>query len=162
LLAGARPKAFSQYALAAVTLVFFGFLYRDERILNMFEQRMQNVVQALPPYQRVVSGIVDDDSMRINALTHMIDRVCIERCYSYANYEPATWQFRIHAVQPNPYVIDNYKDSFGLQTGQYVVQQRDLPLFEVVTDDSGRLGIVSLQPGSTNGVRPWKILPDLL
>jgi hypothetical protein len=162
LLAGARPRAFSQYALTGVTVVFFAFLYRDERILNTFEQRMQNVVEALPPMQRVVNGLVDDDSMRINTLAHMIDRVCLGRCYSYANYEPATWQFRIHAVAPNPYVIDNYKDSYALQMGQYVVQPRDLPLDEVTGDNAGRLGIIRLEAGSMNGARAWKILPDLL
>jgi len=162
LLAGARPRAFSQYALAGVAAVFFAFLYRDERVLNILEQRMQNVVEKLPAGQRVVNGLVDDDSMRINTLAHMIDRVCIGRCYSYANYEPSTWQFRIHAVAPNPYVIDDYKDSFALQTGQYVVRDRDLPLYELVGDDAGHLGLISLPAGSRNGARAWKTLPDLL
>jgi hypothetical protein len=44
LLAAARPRAFQRYALALVAAVFFGFLYRDEKILNVTEDRMDGVI----------------------------------------------------------------------------------------------------------------------
>jgi hypothetical protein len=163
LLAQTRPRVFPRYALALVTVAFFGFLYRDERIFNAFEQRMQDIVMRLPANQRVLSG-VDDPTLRVNALTHMIDRVCIGHCYSYANYEPSTWQFRVRAVAPNPYVASTYEDSFALQTGQYVVKPDDLPLYQVTTDEAFNLRVVNLRPGAPNGMefKLWKILPDLL
>ena len=43
LLAAARPRAFQRYAMALVALVFFGLLYRDEKILNAIEDRIDGV-----------------------------------------------------------------------------------------------------------------------
>jgi hypothetical protein len=161
LLASAKARPLQQWAMAAVAVVFFGFLFHDESALNAFEGRMQRMVMQLPPGQRVVSG-ADDLSLRVNALTHMIDRVCIGHCYSYANYEPSTWQFRVRAAAPNPYVIADYAESFALQNGQYIVKPRDLPLYEVTLDDQGNQIIVSLQAGGPNGSKLCKILPDIL
>lgn len=161
LLASAKARALPQWAMAAVALLFFGFLFHDESALNAFEGRMQQMVAQLPPGQRVLGG-VDDPTLRINAMTHMIDRVCIGRCYSYANYEPSTWQFRVRAVAPNPYVASDYADSFAMQTGRYIVKSTDLPLYEVTLDEQGNQILVSLSAGAPNGSKLCKILPDIL
>lgn len=47
LLAAARPRAFEKYAMALVALVFFAFLYVDERALNSFQDRMSDTVAQL-------------------------------------------------------------------------------------------------------------------
>jgi hypothetical protein len=52
LLGAAAPRAFERYALLVVAIVFFGFLYRDERVLNSFEDRMSDPVAQLIPGQR--------------------------------------------------------------------------------------------------------------
>jgi hypothetical protein len=157
LLAAAPMRAYQRYAMAVVALVFFGFLYRDERTLNAIEDRMTRLVWQLPPGQRVVSAI-DDPTLRINALIHMIDRVCLGRCYSYANYEPSTAQFRIRAVAENPMVVSTYDDSWRLQTGTYVVKERDLPLYEVGLDQAGHMGIRVLAAGAESGITYWQVL----
>ena len=46
LLAAARPRVFERYAMVVVAVVFFGFLYRDEKILNALEDRMDGVISA--------------------------------------------------------------------------------------------------------------------
>jgi hypothetical protein len=161
LLASAKARAWQQWCMAAVAALFFGFLFHDESALNAFEGRMQRMVMRLPPGQRIVSG-ANDPSLRVNAMAHMIDRVCIGRCYSYANYEPSTWQFRVRAVAPNPYVASSYADSFALQTGQYIVKPMDLPLYEVTLDDQGNQIVVSLPAGAPTGSKFCKILPDIL
>ena len=52
----ARPV--ERYALAiVVAVVFFCFVYRDERALNILEDRMQDVVSTLPSGVRVVNSI---------------------------------------------------------------------------------------------------------
>src|SRR5581483_5127390 len=94
LLAAAPSRLAERWALVAVAVVFFGFVYRDERALNSFEDRMQDVISTLHSGDRVVST-VEDLELRSTAVTHMIDRVCVGRCYSYANYEPSTKQFRV-------------------------------------------------------------------
>ena len=161
LLACARPRRFEQGAMMAIALLFFGFLYRDERALNSFEDRMQDTVAALPPGQRVISAI-DAPELRVNALTHVIDRVCIGRCYSYANYEASTAQFRIRAEKENPYVASTYQDSWLLQVGAYVVKDRDLPLYQVDLDAGGRMVVKSLRAGVPCGSTTWNVLGDLL
>jgi hypothetical protein len=159
LLASVRPRRLERCAVVGVALLFFGFLYRDERILNAFEDRLERTIAQLPAGQRVVSAI-DDPDLHVNALTHMIDRVCIGRCYSYANYEPSTNQFRIRAEAGNPFVAGTYEDSWALQNGTYVVRQSDLPLYLVTLDEPG-LSIHSLNAGQTTGTAYWKALPDL-
>jgi hypothetical protein len=156
LLAAAPMRAYHRYAMALVALLFFGFLYRDERALNAFEDRLTGLVSQLPPGQRVVSAI-DDPTLRINALTHMIDRACVGRCYSYANYEPSTAQFRIRAVAENPIVVSTYRDSSNLQDGSYVVRQSDLPLYQVVIDTAGHMGIRMLTAGAQSGLTNRKV-----
>jgi hypothetical protein len=157
-LLGAAPvRAYHRYAMAVVALLFFGFLYRDERALNAFEDPMTRLVSQLPPGQRVVSAI-DDPTLHINALTHMIDRACLGRCYSYANYEPSTAQFRVRAVAGNPIVVSTYVDSSSLQTGSYVVKERDLPLYQVYLDQAGYMHIRILAAGAQTGITYCEVL----
>jgi len=121
---------------------------------------MEKVISMLPPGQRVVSPIMDDE-MRINALSHMVDRVCIGRCFSYGNYEPSTGQFRIRALEGNPIVTAKIADSWHLQNGDYLVNSRDLPLYKVDIDAGGRLFLTSLEAGRRCGGRFWRTLPAL-
>jgi hypothetical protein len=161
LLAAARPRAIERYAMALVAMVFFGFLYRDEKILNVLEDRIDRVISLLPAGQRIVSG-VDDPDLHVFAVAHMIDRACVGRCYSYANYEPSTAAFRLRTVADNPYVTAHYADSYRMQTGSYVVQDRDLPLLQIVLDQGGRMVVRELKAGIPCGNTSLKALPDLL
>jgi len=54
LLGAARPRMFERCALAAAALIFFGFLYGDERAMNSLEDRMQGAVAHSAPAHRVV------------------------------------------------------------------------------------------------------------
>ena len=157
LLAAAPMRAYHRYAMGVVALLFFGCLYRDEGALNAREDRITRLVSQLPPGQRVVSAI-NDPTLRTNALTHMIDRACLGRCYSYGNYEPSTAQFRIRAVAGNPIVVSSYEDSRLLQLGSYVVKERDLPLYQVVLDQAGHMGIRVLTAGAQSGMTYWEVL----
>jgi len=160
MLAAAPPHRGSRFAQGALAIVFFAFLFRDELVFNRLEERIRNVVDKLPAGQRVVLGI-DDPSLRMNAVTHLIDRACLGHCYSYANYEPSTWQFRVHATGPNPYVAWTYEDSWKIQNGYYVVRPTDLPMYQVVMDAEGKLGVRELPAGEPCGIIYWKALPDL-
>jgi hypothetical protein len=161
MLGAVQPRWLERSALGLVALIFFGFIYRDERALNAFEDRMQNVVSTLPPGRPVISPIVDFD-MRVNALTHMVDRVCIGHCYSYANYEPSTGQFRIRAVERNGIVASTYADSWHLQTGEYVATKYDPPLYKIKVDAAGRVFIETVKAGSPCGRTSWKTLQTML
>src|SRR5271157_1915160 len=157
LLGAARARVFVRYGLALLALVFFGFLFRDERKLNSFEDRMEDTVARLQPGLRVVTG-VDDGHLRTPfAVGHMIDRVCLGRCFSYGNYEASTGQFRVRATAFNPYVVFRYGDSIDIQLGRYVVKPRDLPLYKVDLEDD-RLVIRSLPAGLPCGMKFWDTL----
>jgi hypothetical protein len=59
LLASARPRAFQRYAMALVALVFFGFLYRDEKTLNVLEDRIDGLISQMPAGRRMAGGAGD-------------------------------------------------------------------------------------------------------
>lgn len=160
LLAAARPRRYQRYALPALAVLFFGFLYRDEKILNRIEDRVDRVVAHLEPGQRIISA-VDDLDLHVFAVTHMIDRACIGRCFSYANYEPSTAQFRIRAAPGNPHVISVYEDSWKIQTGSYIVQPGDLPLIQLILDESGQLAVRNLKAGVPCGSTSLRALGEL-
>jgi hypothetical protein len=156
MLAAVPPRMLERYALVLVAVVFFGLVYRDERALNAFEDRMQDVVSTIPRGERIVNSI-QDPWLRTNPVAHMIDRVCVGRCFSYANYEASTKQFRIRATAPNSIVAATYSDSWHLQSGDYLVRERDLPLYTVDVDAGGHLWIKLLKSGVRNGTTEWSV-----
>ncbi|MEX2207045.1 MAG: hypothetical protein WEF50_12525 [Myxococcota bacterium] len=160
LVAPARPGA-SSAAFAAIALVFFAFLYRDQRLLNEFEDRLDAVVAQLPEQQRVILG-VRDPTLRVNALAHMIDRACVGRCYSYANYEASTRQFRVRIESPNGIVASTYAESSALQNGGHRVRGFELPLYQIVLAPHGGLVLESLSAGEPTGMTLVEVLPPLL
>lgn len=155
----ARPKRWEGIGIGVLAAAFFSFLYVDERELNRFEDQMQSVVASLPRGERLVSGIADGAS-RVNMLAHTIDRVCIGHCFSYANYEPSTAQFRVRAVRPNPYVAHRYADSFAMQTGTYVIRESDPPLSQIVMSADGSPQVVALRVGNPCRITKLNLFPD--
>ena len=149
-------------ALAAVALVFFALSYADERALNRVETQMERVVAQLPPGQRVVSALADPES-RIQSLAHVVDRICVGRCFSYANYEPGTAQFRVRAYRENPIVVSDYGDSWNIQTGGYVVKPRDLPMYhlDLCQPGSPRICVAPLRAGTTLRNTGLRVAPIL-
>jgi hypothetical protein len=158
-LAAAPARRFHNYLILTLGLIFFVFLFRDERRLNEFEDRVDRVVAQIPSGQRLVSPIIGYD-LRADALVHMLDRACLGRCFSYANYEPSTAQFRIRVLKPNPFVISHYGDSWDLQNGRYVIQPADLPLLALGISDSGEVTVRSLKAGVASGTSKWLALQN--
>jgi hypothetical protein len=151
-----RPKAVHVAGFAIAALSFFGLFYRDTAKLNAMEDSVEQAIHTLPPYQRVVSAIKSRPNRGSN---HLLDRACIGYCYSYANYEPATNQFRIRAQQGNPYVLHSFEETSAAEVGQYRVKAQDLPLYAVTECEgqNGRLCTVSLTQGDLAGAdMSWK------
>jgi len=82
-----------------------------------------------------------------------MDRVCLDYCYSYANYEPSTGLFRVRVAENNGIVVTSYKDSYQLGTGDYMVRPQDLPLYQVEPCQRGvqQYCLRELRAGETNG-----------
>ena len=154
-LAAAAPmRRWYVYAAGGVALLFFTTLFLDERVLNGFEDAEEALVASLPPMQRVISAVEMPDE-HISALTHMIDRVCVGRCYSWANYEPATAQFRIRVVGPQNMIASKDENTWRVQAGAYMVQPNDVPLYQIEAEPNGNLHVRSLPAGEYNHLSLW-------
>src|SRR5262249_10393521 len=133
----------------------FAFTWKDEATLNALESEMEAVVSQLPPGQRIVNAVLGADVDTIPT-THMLDRVCVQRCYSYGNYEPASRQFRIRvAGNASPVVVATDDDAITVLFGTYVVRPNDLPLYQVVLRPGGHLAVRPLNAGEMTRVQLW-------
>ncbi len=130
LLGGVAPGQRESIATAILLGLFFAFLYVDTRALNRVEDLMEQSVARIPAGSRVISALCDE-RRSVNLLAHTLDRICIHRCFSYANYEAATTQFRIRAAGVNPFVVADDEDAVALQHGGYVVKSYDVPLYQI-------------------------------
>jgi len=157
--ATAQPRGWHRWMIGVLAAVFFVFLFLDERALNGFEDQTRDRLAQLPAMARVVSNA--DADLRVNALTHIIDRECIGRCYSYANYEPSSGQFRIRVTGPTAIVAPTDKDSSRMQNGGYAVKERDLPLYRLAAAGDGSLAVESMAVGEMIGVSRWNGLWEL-
>lgn len=139
--------------------VFFGLLYQNVGKAARVEAKIHELVQTLPPGQRVISyvdldagnggdagrsatarrltqlpvvrKIGDVVTERMNPF-HLLSRACIGHCFDYMNYEPSTGQFRIHAKPGNPLVVSNVEDLVRMDRGLYAAKASDLPLYVVL------------------------------
>jgi len=144
LLVAAHTGRLVKVALAAIALLFFGFLYTDDRTLNHREDQLDAALSALPQGGRVVS-FLPDPSLYSLCVHHDLDRACVGRCLSYANYEPSSRQFRIRAAPGNGIVLDKSVDVDAVSGGTYVVQSRDLPIYLVYPCGFGLSEVCSRQ-----------------
>ena len=153
LLATVKPRKWHFAGAALIAALFFFFLYRDTAVISGMEDQVARIVRTIPPSQRVIANISWHDQGSRVGRQHIVDRACIEWCFSYGNYEPSTAQFRIRARPGNPFVIIDAASIAPIATGKYVVQQRDLPLYEVYSCDSGAqaLCVRELNTGEING-----------
>jgi hypothetical protein len=128
LLASVPSTRGEKAVLAAAAVLFFGLLYADDRELNRLEDRLEAAVAQLPPAQRVVNPL-PAQSLRALCFHHDLDRACIGHCFSYADYEPSSRQFRIRAAPDNGIVLDDYASVNAVESGTYVIRARDVPVY---------------------------------
>jgi hypothetical protein len=148
----ARPQRWHLAGFAAVAAVFFFYLYSDTGTLNHMEEQAETYAKSLPPGTRVVATIWPQPGSRV-LIDHFIDRACIEHCYSYGNYEPSSGQFRVRARPENGIVAANFEDTDAIESGTYIVQPQDLPMFEIYQcqPDLIELCMRELVAGERNG-----------
>ena len=159
LIAGVRPERWERRALAATLGLYFTFLYVDQRAQNHIEDLMEQSVAQLPPASRVISGLCDNTS-RIHPVAHNLDRVCIGKCWSYGNYEPASGAFRVRAAENNSVVVADSIAAEDIEHGKYVVQASDPPLYQIVLRD-GRLDTRLLKAGDATASPCFEATPRL-
>jgi hypothetical protein len=158
LLAAMQPRKWHLWATTPIALVFFAFVYQDTAGVNRLERQAVELVSQLPPNQRVLATIEKPEDSRV-LIQHIVDRACIMRCFSWGNYEPSTGLFRVRATPGNPYVVSSYDQAVDIENGEYIVQRRELPAYQIYQCSlSGTdLCIRPLEAGEVNdrtGVHP--------
>jgi hypothetical protein len=127
---GARHGRGITRLTALVATIYFTFLFLDVRAFNSIERQVQSLIDRIPPGQRVVAEIADSNS-RLSPLLHVADMACIGRCFSYANYEAATGQFRIRASGPNAVVASSMATVHEIEDGTHVITPAEAPIYSV-------------------------------
>ena len=141
-------------AFTACALVFFGFLYQDTGFVDRMENNAASLVHGLPPGTRVLKTVYAPDNWRVRFIYHSIDRACIGHCFAYSNYEAATSQFRVRARAGNRFAVTDAETSEVMESGDYEVQEEDLPMKEIYQCDAAdlaKLRMRDLVAGEENG-----------
>lgn len=125
-----QPRRYEKAILAAAALIFFVLVFRDSWELNRMEDGLDAAISQLPANSRVI-GRLRIPSADLSPGEHQVDRACIGHCFSYANYEPSTGQFRIRASYDNRIVMSEYQDVLAVEKGDYRVDPGDLPAYLV-------------------------------
>jgi hypothetical protein len=178
-------RPFTLWTSTILCALFFTLLFFDARAINHLEGKLETMVATLPQDSKVaallqfpethlqsnarsfvasapglteVAGVFYDPGFGVN-IHHIIDRVCIRRCISYANYEPATYQFQVRALPGNRYALLEGSESGRMQMGSYRVKESDLPLYQIypcgtsASDLCGRW----LRVGEINGSENYRL-----
>jgi hypothetical protein len=140
-----KPRWWQVTGFAACAAIFFGLLYQDTGALNRMESQAEELLSGLAPGTRVVATIFEPWGSRMEFIGHIVDRACIRRCFSYANYEPSSGEFRVRVRQGSPVATASVEDSEEMQGGAYEVQEEDLPLKLVYQCDSRDLSKLCLR-----------------
>src|SRR2546430_1623807 len=75
----------------------------------------------------------------IQFIHHSVERACIGQCFSYENYEPASGEFRVRVRQGSPLVTSSTDAAEDMASGDYEVEEADLPLKQIYQCDRGDL-----------------------
>jgi hypothetical protein len=149
-------KRWYLYAGLTGAAIFFGALYLDVGAQASAEAKIASLVEALPADARVVQiaghqpqgagsagpsrpGLFKRLSDRVFTLCcsrlsadHLLSRACVGHCFDFANYEPATGQFRIHPEPGNPVVMSTYFEVGSIAVGNFEIKPSYLPLYGLI------------------------------
>jgi hypothetical protein len=114
-----KPRRWHLAGFGVCAVVFFAFLYQDTGWANRLEENAEKLVEDLPAGTRVVVTIDAPADSRITFIGHAVERACIAHCFSYANYEPASGEFRVRVRKGSPVVTSSTDDAEDMASGEY-------------------------------------------
>jgi len=154
-----RPRKWHLAGFSACAIVFFAFLCQDTGWINRLEANAEQLVSNLPPGTRVIATVWAPPGSRVPFVGHAVERACIGHCFSYANYEAASGEFRIRVRKGSPVATSSTDDAEDMASGEYEVGDEELPMKQIYQCDSGdltKLCIRDLESGETNGRLGYK------
>jgi len=149
-----RSRRWHFAGFGACSLVFFVFLYQDTGWVNRLEANAEKLLRNLAPGTRIIATVWAPPDSRIEFVAHSVERACIGHCFSYANYEPASGEFRVRVRKGSPVATASSDDAEDMTSGEYEVDDSDLPLKQIYQCDASdltELCIRDLVAGETNG-----------
>ena len=149
-----KPRRWHLAGFGVCAMVFFAFLYQDTGWLNRLEANAEKLVKDLPAGTRVIVTADAPHGSRIGFIGHSLERACVGHCFSYANYEAPSGEFRVRIGKGSPVVTASTDDAEDMASGEYEVDETDLPLkqiFQCDSNDLTKLCIRDLLAGETNG-----------
>lgn len=155
-IAQSKVKTSEKVFVGLLAAAYFTMLWGDERILNQRESAIVGAVETMPPRQRIVSSL----PVPLNFIDHTLDRACIGRCFSYANYEPSSRQFRVRANPGNAIVMSSNSDVGAVGRGMYSVRSEDLPIITLrFCGPEQQICVQPLKAGELVGTPPPVVAP---
>jgi len=154
-----RPRRWQLAGFGVCGIVFFIFLYQDTGWLNRLESNAEKITGTLTPGTRVIVTIIAPPEWRIPFVGHSVERACIGHCFSYANYEPSSREFRLRVRKGSPVVASSSDNTEDMSSGDYEVEDEDLPLKQIYQCDASdltKLCIRDLTAGETIGRLGYK------
>jgi hypothetical protein len=154
-----KPRKWHLAGFGVGAIVFFAFLYQDTGWINRLEANAEQLVSNLPPGTRVIASVWAPPGPRIPFVGHAVERACIGHCFSYANYEAASGEFRVRVRKGSPVATSSTDDAEDMASGEYEVDETDLPLKQIYQCDASdltKLCIRDLESGETNGRLGYK------
>jgi len=151
-LATVKTRHWHLAGFCVIAAGFFVLTFQQTAQLSRLEEQALQLVSKLPSRTRVMATIVPRPESRIYFVDHVVDRACIERCFAYANYEPASGQFRVRASPGNGIVLWRPEDVARVEIGRYTVQPEDVPAVQInqCFGDFARLCSFELRAGERN------------
>jgi Ca2+/Na+ antiporter len=114
-------------AFTVLNVLYFSFLYSSARTMNQMEQKVEALVTQLPAKAAVIADLHYPPGNGFD-ISMIVDRACIQRCFSFGNYEPSTMQFRVRAVPGNPVVAWSQTETV---TQQFFSAYPDRTLYQI-------------------------------
>ncbi|HEX8881519.1 MAG TPA: hypothetical protein VF749_15875 [Candidatus Acidoferrum sp.] len=134
-----KPRKWHLAGFGVCGLIFFAFLYQDTGWLNRLEANAEGLTRGLAPGTRVLVTIDAPRGSRIQFIHHSVERACIGHCFSYENYEPASREFRVRVRDGSRVVTSSTDAAEDMASGDYEVDQTDLPLKQIYQCDRADL-----------------------
>jgi len=139
------PRKWVLVSLSACASIYFILLYRDTVVMNRVESHAEALISKLPFGTRVISILLAPPDSRISFIQHVVDRACVEHCFTYSNYEPSSGQFRLHVAPGSPLATSKAADSQEMAAGNYTVRKTDPPLKVIYQCDSADLTVLCIR-----------------
>jgi hypothetical protein len=148
---GRTESAYALTGAIAAAVIFFSFSFIDDGRIAHIDRDFQRVIASIPPGARVLGPAYMSES-RINPILHSVDRGCYGHCFSYANYEPSTGQFRVRAAPGSPVVLGTRNDVAAVEVGTYRIKPGDLPVYLIDRCGHDRTRLCAVQAKAGDAV----------